>query len=396
MNIDKQLKVQKDLKEILDTYKSKLIDMYNRANTKSKKMRIMCDLMSFSEIYQKAFPDEPLLCWETDNEFIDLMSISDNKTLNTFKEHVNKNNELYSKISSKVIEDYSKVNYPFYKNNCYSWNKLNRLSNKEIIDITSSFLDDYDKNMYKMFIEKVNNLELLYSDEWEDNIYEGVTNNIDCLNLNYISLNLAYGNNIDTAVTLVHENAHCFEYSLQFNKNISLFAYNTPFSEVCSCFFEYAFLNYLKDNRIYLNDTNLCLDAYYKQIFSSMFEVNLLTKMDDVELCDNCSMHFNDLELNKYADSIKEKVNFYDLVNLGENINVINSYIYGFGRTFGIYMYNNYKKDPELFKRNLNNVLCSYPLVNDISSFESIGISKDNLLNSSIMKKELIKNIKDF
>ena len=275
MTIEKQLKIQKDLKTKLDDYKSKLIDIYNRANTKSKKSRIMYDLMSFSEVYQNVFPDEPPLCWDTDKELIDLLLIQDNKSFNTFINHVNENNELYSSISDNVMNVYSNIKYHFYKNRFLSEDKLFKLSKKEIIDIVRSFLNSYDEQMCESFSDKVDNLELLYSEiSEEEKDYEGFTNNIDCLNVNFISLNLDLGNNINTAVTIVHENAHSFEFGLQYNKNISFSCYDTPFSEVCPCFFEYAFLNYLKDNKIYLNDTNLCFDLYFKEVFTSMFEIN--------------------------------------------------------------------------------------------------------------------------
>ena len=144
MTIEKQLKIQKDLKTKLDDYKSKLIDIYNRANTKSKKSRIMYDLMSFSEVYQNVFPDEPPLCWDTDKELIDLLLIQDNKSFNTFINHVNENNELYSSISDNVMNVYSNIKYPFYKNRFLSEDKLFKLSKKEIIDIVRSFLNSYD------------------------------------------------------------------------------------------------------------------------------------------------------------------------------------------------------------------------------------------------------------
>ena len=59
-------------------------------------------------------------------------------------------------------------------------------------------------------------------------------------------------------------------------------------------------------------------------------------------------------------------------------------------------MYEFYKNDPELFKRNLKNALCSYSIINDISAFKNVGITKEDLLSEVILKKELKKHICEF
>lgn len=391
MTIEEVTKYQILLKSNLENDKRKLINLYNRANTLSKKIKMTYDLYSFSEIYDMAFPNSEPMCWECDRNLEKIYINEENRRINNFVNSINSKNDFYSKLSENIINIYRNINYPFYNNYNKFVENMPRLSKKEVLDIVYSFLDNYDERLYIYFKNKIEDLELLYSDYLDG--YEGLTYNIESLNKSYMFLCLGYGNNLNTAGTIVHENGHAYEYSLQNMKNISWNSSDTEFYEVAPCFFEYAFFNYLKDNNIYPKDTKYCINAYFHEMFNSVYRMHLLTKMSDSEICENGYVHFEDYELSKYNEKIKEKLNYYELPELHDEINVIESYIYGIGRFFGIYLYDCYKRNPELFKTNFKNALCSYPINKDITSFESVGINKDELLKCNVLKKELKRHM---
>lgn len=57
-----------------------------------------------------------------------------------------------------------------------------------------------------------------------------------------------------------------------------------------------------------------------------------------------------------------------------------------------VYIYKNYKKDPEYFKKGFNKALLEYSMTEDISSFKRVGITYEELAKGDILKKVLTKN----
>ena len=65
----------------------------------------------------------------------------------------------------------------------------------------------------------------------------------------FASTNLNGEETIMVAATIMHEFGHNYEMGLYNNNGIQNKMWLYPFIEITSQFFEYAFINYLKDNK---------------------------------------------------------------------------------------------------------------------------------------------------
>ena len=75
-----------------------------------------------------------------------------------------------------------------------------------------------------------------------------------------------------------------------------------------------------------------------------------------------------------------------------DKVSLRDPFIYGFGQLFSIYLYENYKKDPNYFKKEFSKSLLEYSQTEDMSSFERVGITYDNLVKGDTLNKVLTRN----
>ena len=86
----------------------------------------------------------------------------------------------------------------------------------------------------------------------------------------------------------------------------------TPYYEVSSSFFEYAFLRYIKDNKILNHSIDVSLNDYYIELFINNFCMNVICMKDKIEDNDDC-VYIEEERIKKYADNIMTRSNFYDM-----------------------------------------------------------------------------------
>lgn len=193
----------------------------------------------------------------------------------------------------------------------------------------------------------------------------------------------------------MHEFGHSYEYELMYNHNTSLLADVTPFFEVCSSFFEYAYMNYLKDNKLLNKNLEIIFDLYYKNILLFNIDIytisNYIKKSEFVDIYEEI-ININDEEIWLETDRVKDKLNYYMNSLNREPLNFRKTYIYGIGKLFAVILYDSYKNDPSNFKKEFVNALCNYPLTKDINAFSNLGISEEELVNGNILKKRLKKD----
>lgn len=213
-----------------------------------------------------------------------------------------------------------------------------------------------------------------------------------------ILLNSLSSDNLFKYATIAHEYGHSFEMSLFLKNNNHILIekeLETPFCEVTSSFFEYAFLNYLKENKIYANYVNQCLDNYFKEILEHFFQINLITKFSNLKINEEDYITFDDIDVIKYGNKIKNKLNYYSFADYDEPVDFMSVYMYGVGKLLSIYLYENYKENPN-FLVELKKSILSYPLVGDLSVFNNVGINEEELIKGEIFKKVLKKHCNDF
>lgn len=390
MTVEELITKQKIIEKNLESDLKKLEYLYSKSNTSSKMNRILYDLNFFSDIYRMCYPDLPkeYFSWEKDKNNSLLLGSKILEMDIKFSDSVITNNKLYNDMSSNAIASFN--NYPLYK---YLSDKIQGYSNKELNESMYEFLNSYDSKLCKMFKDKINNHEIFYSFDLDAFIGENV--NIDSLKKNFITLRYNDRKNIDDAASVMHEFGHSYEHELMYNRNISLLADATPFFEVCSSFFEYAYMNYLKENRILTKDIKIVFDLYYKNILLFNIDIytisNYIKKGGFIDIYEE-TININDEEVWLETDRVKDKLNYYMNSLNREPLNFRKTYIYGIGKLFAVILYDNYKKDPNNFKKEFANALCNYPLTKDISAFSNLGINKEELISSNILKKRLEKD----
>lgn len=103
-------------------------------------------------------------------------------------------------------------------------------------------------------------------------------------------------------------------------------------------------------------------------------------------------INVNDEEIWLETDRVKDKLNYYSNSLNREPLNFRDTYIYGIGKLFAVILYDSYKNDPNNFKKEFANALCNYPLTKDISAFNNLGITEEELVSGNILKKRLKKD----
>ena len=93
-----------------------------------------------------------------------------------------------------------------------------------------------------------------------------------------------------------------------------------------------------------------------------------------------------------YANSLMNKFNIHSLETVeGDFIGFRDSFVYGIGDIFSLFMYENYKQSPNYFMKELKNMLLTYPYTKNIKEFERLGITKELLTNKKELKRILMK-----
>ena len=339
-------------------------------------------MFNFSNICYEYFEIDEIFPWDNDPEmlkFIDDLMLP-------FAENVLEDMQFFSDVSKKAINTFQSLKYPFYKNYRSS---VNRLTEKEEDEIIFGFLNSYDPKLLDLYKKKINDLEIFCASIGHG--YAGLTYPFESLNKTVILLNgdIPY---IGNAAILMHEFGHSYEYDIMYRCGVENYGSSIdvlPYTEVSSMFFQYAFYKYLKENKIYSDDTDTLLHRYYKLMFDHIYSMNIICNMDFVNINSYGYVPIENENLAKYANWIKEKLNYYDIPsNVGEEFNFKDSFIYGLGGIFSIYLYDNYKDDPNNFRKEFRNALINYQY-NGIDAFKNVGVTPDVLLKGDTLKRVL-------
>ena len=224
--------------------------------------------------------------------------------------------------------------------------------------------------------------------------YEGQSYPFSIMNKNIIFLNNYLEDNIKLSKILSHELGHSYEANLYLNSGrIREYdkTFNSPFYEVPSSFIEYAYINYLIENKLYIEEANMLLHDYIIELLINSIYANILCRVSDIENKFGEELKIDVKEFTPYLETIGRNYNVH-LAPKDNKLSLKDPFIYGFGQLFSVYMYENYKKDPEYFKKEFNKSLLDYSLTEDMSSFARIGASYDELVKGDTLKKVLTKN----
>lgn len=146
---------------------------------------------------------------------------------------------------------------------------------------------------------------------------------------------------------------------------------------------------YLKENKIYEKSVNQYLHYFYLKLLKFNARMGMLTKLSEEEIYGDIPIN-NEL-INEY-NHIQEELNFYEILP-EEELQFKDEFVYGLGTLFAVHLYENYRQDKEYFKKEFKNSLLSYPIIKDLSAFNNVGITKEELLNGNVLKKVLKNNM---
>lgn len=371
------------VEDLAKEYEKKLLEIYARANTKSKRKRIAHDLLTFSNICNEHFDIYKTFEWEKDLKIINEIK---NYYL-PFLDDVAENTKLYNTIFTNVLNTFLNSEYNIY--NFYE-KKYQTLTEKEKQEILFDFLASYDESLLKDLEMKLENYEI-----FTGNIhgFSGITYPIQCLNKNLIFCSPYQYDTIYGAQILAHELGHHYEMSLFNSTSKNCFldtAYTKPYYEISSRFFEYAFLKYLEENKILINDTNKSIDYLMFDLLSRSYNIHLMYMMKKIQIDELDHVHITEKKIIDRASEILNKLNYYSFpYEEGDVIKFRHSFIYGMGDLFSIYLYENYKEDPNNFKKEFRNALLTYPYGDSIKEFERVGVTPEVLIEGKVLKKVL-------
>lgn len=382
---EEELLEEKGLKERFEKIIDKFTYEYLKANTKSKKSFIAEDLLYLSKICTEYFPKYKFnLPWSGDGE------LHRKGVLNYYKYICNiiTNKDKYFKIFYSSMYDILATGIDSYK---YYDKIYPRHKEKELDYIFCDFLNKFDKKAYQEYIRLIERKNIFRVSLYG---YNGIHYPFSILNDNMIFLSNTYEDNTDFYKVLSHEFGHTLEAILYLNngKGRELNnTFNSPFYEVSSSFMEYAYINYLLENNIYKEEAKMLLYDYYTELLINSTYANIICRMTDIEYRFDDELNIDIKQFDTYLKTITRNYNLYDTF-VKDKVSLSDPFIYGFGQLFSIYLYENYKKDPNYFKKEFSKSLLEYSQTEDMSSFERVGITYDELVNKDILKKVLTRN----
>lgn len=358
---------------------------YAKANTKSKKKLIASDLILLSSMCEKYFSNfEFDISWNNDNTLCCDAILAYCK----FITNASGNREKYLKIFKSSLKQILSTSPNFYK---YYGKTYSRHSTADLEEIFCDFLNTFSPklcNEYRSMRDK-GNIFTVSTDE----DYTGENYAFSTLNDTMILLDETLDDSIELYTVLSHELGHSYEAKLYLN-NHKMRDYdkimNSPFYEVSSIFLEYAYINYLIENNIYKEENNMLLHDYIMDLLTdSLYAVAILRNPSIIDDADD-EMIISIEKSKYYLESIQRDYNMH-IIPEDNKVSLSDTLIYGFGKLFSIYMYENYKKDPKYFMKEFNKALLDYSLTEDMSSFARVGVSYNKIKKGDALKRVLTK-----
>ena len=370
------------IEELVDYYEKKLTEQYLRANTKSKRKKLVRDLIAFKEICQERFELDKTFVWEYDTE---ILSLTKSGRVSFIKEVAN-NSVMYNEIFTNVLNMFIEEEYSMYK---YYQKDYQRLTLREVQELIFDFLNVYDERLLKDLKNKMDNDKLLCGPLPGN---KGRTYSFGSLSTNLMFYTPEFGCNIDSASTIVHEFGHSVEMDNYYKVGKSNYfdmVRGSPYCEIPSRFLEYAFLNYLKENNILVEEVNMRIHRLLLDLLVRSYEIMMIYRLEEIEIDELDNVYIVDDSIKEEAEEIQKKINYYSLQSSpGDVFKYRNSFLYGIGDLSAPILYEKYKEDPKYFKKEFTNASLSYPDLG-LSAFEKVGLIRETMIEGKPLRRLL-------
>ena len=371
-----------DYKEIFKRELDRLTYLYIKADTISKKKRIAYDLIAFDNMYNCFMDDEVELPWGNDEFLIDFR-------IDVFYglfEYVLYNKFFLLDVVENSFDIFLENDFSIY---CDYGKKFKKLDEGKLQEYIINFYNSVGENLGNVFIDKLNNGEIFINNSLKYNI--GVVFPIESLKRNFILFKAGENMCLEEARVMAHELGHDFEFNNSYTCDVSCIwdkMSKTFYGEVSACFFEYAFINYLIENRIYLEDAFKLKRRYLDTIFDNLKNILIIFSQSKIGIDYEFNVKLRNDEMVEFANNLVNEMN-YDLeYHLGDKIGFRKSIVYGIGRLMGIYIYEYYKNNSKEFLYNFRKSLLEYK-DKGIDAFRYVGVFSDDLVKGDVLRKTL-------
>ncbi len=272
--------------------------------------------------------------------------------------------KIYYKYINQLLND-KNYHLEFSKNSknidYYKYQDLNNYSfQAEIspidnIELMCEFLNSYDTRIYNIFkqllvenriivSEKVDNLNEIKVSAWVALSYGSYHP--------YIVINSE--NSLSDSINLIHELGHVYDNNIKKSNKIFNQKRINCLGEVISCYFQFIYIDYLKNKKIFKQELQNT-----KYIYNIPF----------VEYINKIEMEYKKIN-EKYMEN-----------------NILDEYLnYTYGIAIAYHFLERYKKNPENTKKEINKFIALNGQYNMMEMLEKFEL-KDELLNSKILKK---------
>lgn len=282
--------------------------------------------------------------------------------------------DIFEEFANKIENRFEETEFTYY--DLYPQNKLNY---DEARHITFDILEN-------MGIENISNLYTFDKIRYQD-LDEAAGYCINTFGL--FDGNIFLDKNIDKMVifiqSLLHEIGHNYEnlFMSNMSSHQQIERYNYGFIEVISSFFERIALEYLIENRIYMDDANRVLNAYYFDLYDRLTLLGSFVKDNNFEYAkyDSENILFPDINVDEDTENDWPQ-NFY-------KYNYANFIKYGYGALLGEYFFDIYRKDKKEGLKSIKKFLSNQALLDERDMFDSIDF-RDN--DFSFLDKGLLEN----
>ena len=359
--------------------------LYAKANTVSKKNRLYLDLVNFMIIYNTLVSEDEIFPWSNDSMMLDWHV----NYINSFINNLSKEYGLISEIIEKSFDVFLEADVPVYD---YYGKYYHKMSDTDFQKHIFSFLKTFDNDLVERFNGYlINNGIFAVGDLGRD--YSGLFCPVNSIDKNVIFFkNFGYRSVVDACI-LAHELGHEFEFNVLKDANVKACLNNSSsiYVEVISNFFEYAFVNYLIDNRIYLD----CARKYKINFLYGMFlfisRAMVLFSMKAKTIDTGFSCKIDSEYFGENSWEVIEKANSYDdVLEAGCELNFKHSYIYSYGKIMAVCMYELYKENPTEFMKNLKATIMETEDLG-FKAFERLGITEEEMVSGNLLKRALKK-----
>lgn len=343
---------EKVLRETIDL-------VYNICSTPTKYKYNIADIFENCEIlkymYGKYFPPYYI----HNNKFENYLTKLNNENI-----LFNEDPILNAFLCDRVINTFNDNSYVFY--NRYP---LNKLTQKEFIEIQRDFLYTFEERILKIFDEYSKRELIDLTGCIEDNAitFTKLTSNAHIILLpNRFDIN-----NISI---LSHELGHLFEATLLDKRSKKqLFNRRFTYEEFISHYLEFNLQHYLKENHIYLKDTLIVENELLNR---------LLTYFKDM------IKSIEELETNPKIEDKNERLSMVNDIN--------EFYSYAYGSLLGLLMHERYIENDKETRKDVDNYLFNAELYSRSDSIELLGINKQDLFDSKVLSKRIKKHNKEY